>query len=404
MKWIFLLLGLTCQLCANPFDDVSPSTADEIASLNANLIVDGFVSAMSGQISISEVDLHVRGAQDLIFKRTYIPPQVLGRYHDKDEKDRLALGIALLQLNTKGWVALPHLWAGYNQNSPYFQVRDPQGYVLEFEIRGDRGILKTSFYGCSNLCSGKPNSSADIRNIQFVVEDDLVKVTWPDGVRRVFIHQLAGLYRLDRELLPNGKAIHYQWNDKGLTRIMSTDISGKYIYAYFDRIGDHHYKASDGREVRLIYESREVKGKKKNLKAKFRLPVMTRSINSVYSNNIAYNDRTLLTSYDSKTHLISCSYFQEKGELSRIRTFSTSSGSTSFSYDPPIAGEKGGSTTVRYPSGAVVIYRFNSSLLLTHLENWFEGKLYNQKMFSYDRSQATYRKNRNKGWPRQYFA
>lgn len=387
MKWFFLLLGLTVQLCANPFDDVSPSTADEIASLNENLIVDGFVSAMSGQLSLSEVDLHVRGAQDLIFKRTYIPPQVLGRYHDKDEKDRLALGSALLQLNTKGWVVLPHLWAGYNRNSPYFQVRDPQGYVLEFEVQGNQGILKSSSYGCSNLRSGEPSSSADIRNIEFLVEDGQVRVTWPEGTQRIFIYQRAGFYRLDTELLPNGKAIRYQWNHEGLSRIVATDPSGKYTYAYLDRIGEDHYRGSDGREVQLAYESREIKGKNKKLKAEFRFPVMTRATNPVYSNSVGYNDRTLLTSYDAKAYSISCNYFQQKGVPSRIQNFSTPSGSTSFSYDSPIAGEKGGSTTVNYPSGSVTIYRFNSSLLLTHLENWFENRLYNQKVFSYDHKQ-----------------
>jgi len=44
------------------------------------------MDAMSGQLSLSEVDLYVRGAQDLAFKRTYLSPQVLGRYDDKDER------------------------------------------------------------------------------------------------------------------------------------------------------------------------------------------------------------------------------------------------------------------------------------------------------------------------------
>jgi RHS repeat-associated protein len=389
MRWIFLLLGANIHLFAGPFDDITPSSPDEIASLNADLIVDGCVSAMSGQLALSEVDLHVRGTQDLLLKRTYVPPQVLGRYHDKDERDRLELGRALLQLNTKGWVCLPHLWAGYNQNSPYFQVRDPGGYVLEFEIQGNKGILKASPYGCSNLRSGEPSSAADIRNIEFLVEGTQVKVTWPDGTTRIYLPLLAGLYRLDREILPNGKAIRYHWEHTGLTRITSTDGAGRYTYASIDRVGDCHFRGSDGREVKLTYEAREIKGKnkKEGLKAKFQFPVMTRSVNPVYSNSVGYNERTLLTSYDALSYPISCSYSSQKGSLARIQTFSTPSSSISFSYDPPIAGQKGGSTTVSYPDGAVVVYRFNSSLLLSSLENWLGGKLYNQKIFTYDHKQ-----------------
>lgn len=177
MRWLFLLIGVASHLFAGPFDEIAPSSSDEIASLNADLIVDGFVSAMSGQFVLSEVDLHVRGAQDLFLKRSYVPPPVLGRYHDKDERDRLELGRALATLNTKGWVCLPHLWAGYNRNSPYFQLRDPGGYVFEFEMQGDRGVLKASPYGCSNLRSGEPSSAADLRNVEFFVEKAGVKVT-----------------------------------------------------------------------------------------------------------------------------------------------------------------------------------------------------------------------------------
>ena len=101
MKWILLLISFSFRLFAGSFDEIIPSSPDEIASLNADLLVDGFVSAMSGQISLSEIDLHVKGAQDLLLKRTYVPPQILGRYDDKDERDRLALGKALLPIKYK---------------------------------------------------------------------------------------------------------------------------------------------------------------------------------------------------------------------------------------------------------------------------------------------------------------
>lgn len=177
MKWLFLLLGLSSFLSAGPFDNIAPSDPDEIASLNTDLIVDGFVSAISGQLALTEVDLHIKGAQDLLLKRVYVPPQILGSYTNNNKKDKLYLGKALSQLKTKGWVVLPHLWAGYNVHSPYFQVRDPHGYVLEFQIQGNRGILKTASYGSSNLRLGEPSSAVDMRNIDFRIDGNQVNVT-----------------------------------------------------------------------------------------------------------------------------------------------------------------------------------------------------------------------------------
>src|SRR5579862_1073773 len=148
MRWLLCLI-LTSQLMAAPFDKVAPSTPEEIASLSTNLLIDGYVSALSGQAVLHETDLYIKAAQDLILQRRYVHPFIFGRYEDKDSFDRMALAWALVQEN-KRWVILSHLWAGYN-GAPYFKVVDPNGFVLEFEICDGRGVLKTPAYGFSNL-------------------------------------------------------------------------------------------------------------------------------------------------------------------------------------------------------------------------------------------------------------
>jgi hypothetical protein len=45
---------------AVPFDKVKPSTPYEIASLSTNLLIDGCVSALSGQAVLHETDLYIR--------------------------------------------------------------------------------------------------------------------------------------------------------------------------------------------------------------------------------------------------------------------------------------------------------------------------------------------------------
>lgn len=391
MRLVFLLT-FTFRVFAGSFDEVIPSSSEEILSLTTDLLIDGFVSVTSGQISISEVDLTVRGAQDLILKRTYIPPHILGRYDDTDKVDRLVLGKELCQLETKGWVVHPHLWAGYNRNSKYFQVRDPQGFVLEFEIQGNKGVFKTASYGCSNLKGERPSSSVDIRNIQLLVEGEWVKITWPDGLVRHYLRDYSGLYRLEKEILSNGKMIRYEYGSKGLYKIISSDPTGRLIYGSITKSGsDNHYVGSDGREVNLIYERREIKGKyKKGRYAEngiFQFAVMTKALSSTYTNRVGYDSRALLNWYDATNYPISCTYFQNKNIPACIQTFSNPSGSFSFSYDRPIPGQKGGSTTVIYPNGAQIVYRFSRLLLLEAIENWFDGNLVNKKTFEYDYKQ-----------------
>lgn len=69
MKWLLLVLNASVSVFAHgAFECLSPSTPDEIASLGSELLIDGVVSAMSGQLTLSEEDLRVRAAQDLVLQ------------------------------------------------------------------------------------------------------------------------------------------------------------------------------------------------------------------------------------------------------------------------------------------------------------------------------------------------
>ena len=179
-------LSVTTCLLANSFDEVRPSGPEEFASLNSDLLIDGYVSAFSGQIILSETDLCVKGAQDVVLKRTYIAPPIMGRYDDKDSKDLFFTAQVLSQMHSKGWVIFPHLCVGYNQYSRYIQVQDPRGFVLEFDVKEGKGHFRSSHYGCSNLKGDMPSSAADIRNISLEIDQDVIKVIYPDGLKRIF--------------------------------------------------------------------------------------------------------------------------------------------------------------------------------------------------------------------------
>ncbi|MGL5627152.1 MAG: RHS repeat domain-containing protein [Candidatus Rhabdochlamydia sp.] len=390
MRWLFCLI-LTSRLMAVPFEKMGPSTPDEIASLSTNLLIDGYVSPLSGQAVLHETDLYIKAAQDLMLQRTYVHPLIFGRYEDKDSFDRMALGKSLFFQERRRWIMLSHLWAGHNLHSPHFQVIDPSGFVLEFEIRDGKGVLKTPPYGVSNLRQGKPDSTADLRNIELRVNEDVTHVIWPDGTERIYRKQAPKVYRLEQELLPNGKALRYEYDNQECCKIISTDKNGNHIYASIKRTGDHSYTGSDGREAKLHYQVFEVKAKTKHKKVKeeinFKTFILTQVTNPIYSNSIQYNDRSLLSYYDAKEYPVSFEYTTQKGSVTRVQNLITPSGSVSFSYDPPIAGQKGGWTKADYGNGASVLYRFDQNLLLTAIENWHDGVLVNQKTFNYSAKQ-----------------
>ncbi|PWU14877.1 MAG: hypothetical protein C5B45_03760 [Chlamydiae bacterium] len=208
---------------------------------------------------------------------------------------------------------------------------------------------------------------------------------------RIYRKQSPVLYCLETELLPYGKALRYEYNSQGLSRILSTDKSGKHTYASITKIRDHAYVGSDGREAKYHYETFEVKVKAKLKKVKeslsFKTPILTQACNPTYTNSMQYNERSLLSHYDAKEYPVSFAYFQQKGFVARVQRLNIPSGSVVFSYDPPIAGQKDGWTRAEYENGASIVYRFDQNLLLIAIENWYEGELVNQKTFNYTTKQ-----------------
>ena len=93
---LFALVCLSFRLFAGAFEDIEPSTSEEILSLHSGLLVDGYVSASSGQLVVSETDLSVKGAQDLCLKRVYIAP-IIKRY-TKDKAEDLYFALDALRV------------------------------------------------------------------------------------------------------------------------------------------------------------------------------------------------------------------------------------------------------------------------------------------------------------------
>jgi hypothetical protein len=57
-------------------ETLSPSTPEQIAALTCepDYLVGGVISPLSGQPILRIMDLHIKGAQDIVLTRIYIPP------------------------------------------------------------------------------------------------------------------------------------------------------------------------------------------------------------------------------------------------------------------------------------------------------------------------------------------
>ncbi|MDE3056020.1 MAG: RHS repeat protein [Verrucomicrobiota bacterium] len=388
---LFLFLALIFHLFAKtPFEDTFPSSAEEIASLKNHLLIEGYVSPLSGQLVIAESDLVVKGASTLVLQRRFFPPTILGKYSDYPNKDRYFLAVHSRRQSTRGWVLYPYLWAGINPNSPWFQLSDPSGAVLEFEVKNEKGILKTPPFGFSNLRGEEPDSRVDLRNITLEFSGSQLIAHWPDGTKRLY-SKWNHLYRLDKEITPNGQAIRYEYDNYTLKKIVACDFSEKYSYGTICVEKENRWVSSDGRELRLHLKQQEIQASykegDKQSKCNISIPLVIEASAPLYSNKAGYDERFLLNFYDAKEYPISCVYSLYKNHPSRIERFSTPTGTTAISYDAPIPGKKAGSTTVIHPDGATTIYRFNALLLLEAVENWCNGKRINQKRFVYDHKQ-----------------
>ncbi|MDE3055956.1 MAG: RHS repeat-associated core domain-containing protein [Verrucomicrobiota bacterium] len=390
MRLLFFLTLAFSLFAKTPFEDTFPSSAEEIASLKNHLLIEGYVSPLSGQLVIAESDLVVKGASDLVLQRRFSPPTILGKYSDYSNKDRYFLAVHSKRQSAKGWVLYPHLWVGINPNSPYFQLSDPSGAVLEFEIKNEKGILKMPPFGFSNLRGEEPDSRVDLRNITLEFSGSQLTAHWPDGTKRLY-SKWNHLYRLHKEITPNGQAVRYEYDNYILKKIVACDVSEKYSYGTIFVENENSWVGSDGRELKLHVKQQEIQASykegDKQAKCNVSIPLVIEASAPFYSNKAGYDERFLLNFYDAKEYPISCVYSRYKNHPSRIERFFTPSGTTAISYDAPIPGKKAGSTTVIHPSGATTVYRFNTLLLLEAVENWCNGKRVNQKRFSYDHKQ-----------------
>ncbi len=422
----YLLSLICCLLTVGAFSEEEDqdafiiSTPDQVAALSSepNYLIGGLISPLSGQPVLRQTDLVVKGAQNLSLSRTYIPPYMPVAFekhkHNKKEWDKYHLHQHIRD-NYKGWQFLPHLKLRLISRSMEVHLTDPNGMTLAFHLSGPNystATLASPSYAITNTVGELPSGKYDPRNTRISYEDNGNKlvVHAPDGASRFYYRKGAAskrLYILEKEILPNGKVLKYTYDEKlKLISVESLDPKERYVYASIriqEPHGSFHFLSSTGTTVDYSYQRRPIHVRIKE-KAKGRetiqesnytcRPILTSVSSPFYRyESLNYGDRFLLDSYFGKNEVFKCEHasFGEGVPHFKVHKLLLPVGQNDsfypvheMVYQPPVAGEKAGTTTVKNSDGTSITYHFSKNLLTTAIQYFGQdGKLKKEKIFSW---------------------
>ncbi len=432
-KMIRYLIALASFLFITPLfsdeeersqEELFLSTPEQVATLAAesSYLVGGLISPLSGQLALRQTDLVVKGAQNIVLSRTYLPLYIPSSFpyqkHDQEEHDKRCL-YQYLRNNYKGWQFYPHLRLEFISSLMKVRLAEPNGMTLDFRLSGP-GFSRTSLasppYAISNVAGDMPSGKYDLRNtrISYEKNGDKITIYAVDGTTRIYrkkglATKYSYLYLLEKEILSSGKVLKYHYNERNLPYyIESLDPKERYVYSSLRmsgtaKDGNCHFISSSGLTVDYNYQRRpvawkikeKVKGRQQKDKAKgFFSPILTSVSSPFYrQESLDYCGRFLLSSYSGKEDIFTVSYagFGEE-EHYRIHKLDLPVGQNDsfqsvyeLSYSPPVAGQKEGTTVVKNNDGTSIVYHFSKNLLTTLIQYLGqEGELKKEKAFSWD--------------------
>jgi hypothetical protein len=243
--------------------------------------------------------------------------------------------------------------------------------------------------GMNNLGAEGPSALNDLRNIRLSFKDGRFQVRLPDGTDLYYTRASLFNSLLEKEVRPNGKTLKFFYEGQELSRVESWDRGEERNYASIDIAGTSLEKAFTthaGQQALYRYEKRQREGKFKEKKGRvhFRLnspPLLSSIQKPSHFEEIGYSEQLLLDSFEGKSGF---AIDYEGGRAKRL--FIEGELLYTFSYQPPIAGKRGGRTTVLSWDKTKKIYSFSKELLLESIASFDEaGALKAEKLFSWNR-------------------
>ncbi len=422
MRTISLLCFLLATLIASADeeDDLILSTPEQIAALRSEstYLIGGVVSPLGGQIALRETDLIIKGAQEIVLSRVYIPPYIPchfpHRQHDKKikidpkEYEKQAL-YNYAHKNYKGWQFFPHLGLSIQSHPSRYSLRlsDSNGMTLDFLLSGSPDgttSLVDPPYAISNVVGDVPSGKYDPRNTRLWIEGNKVRVFSPEGTTRSYFRSKVGaMFLLEKEILPNGKILKYHYTARGcLERVESLDPQERYVYATLHVTGSPqekhvHFISSSGVTVDYGYQKIPFSwkwkedGKKRGVHP-LSPPLLTFVGSPFYRHEcLEYCSNLLLCNRYGKDQIFNVGNFgfgegiphYKVGKVQMpVGLEDVFAPICDISYVPPVAGHRGGSTTVKNSDGTSTLYHFSQDLLTTSIHYFGQdGSIKKEKLF-----------------------
>lgn len=401
------------------------SSPDQIATLTAepSYLIGGLISPLSGHPALKQTDLVVKGAQDIVLSRIYIPPYMPCSFpkheNNQEEWDKRSL-FYHLKKHYKGWQFLSHLKLQLIPSFMSVLVTEPSGMTLEFRLSGPEysvATLASPEFGISNVVGETPSGRYDPRNTRISYEDNGNKITVyaTDGTTRFYykkgkIIKKAQLYLLEKEIFPNGKVLKYHYDNNNQPDSVEA-LSPREDFVYASMVisgspwkGACHFTSSSGITIDYVYERRQldfrVEEKRKEKKHKLKLvlqeqyicpPILISVSSPSYrKESLDYSEQFLLKSFSGKREVFQ-SHHEGFGETPhyRVQKLLLPVGKDDafvpvyeLSYQPPIAGQKEGKTTVKNSDGTSTVYHFSKKLLTSSIDYFGQdGALKKEKSF-----------------------
>lgn len=406
MRYLILLAGL---ILATPVfaqneearEEFFPSTPDQVATLSSepDYLIGGLVSPLSGHPVFRETDLLVKGAEPIVLSRAYIPPYIPCEFekhkYTQEDWDKYHFYQHVAH-GYKGWQFYPHLKLLFNPASHEILVTDPGGATLSVRLsQKDTSVtLLASTAGLSNTLGDVPSGKYDPRNLRIAYEGSRIVVYATNGAKRCYaktglMHDRHQLYLLEKEILPHGKILRYRYSGSGQPELVeSLDPQERCVYGAL-RIqgsaweGDCHFTSSLGTtadygyQKRLLHATVEEKTghwyNRRKHKAEYNLlcpPLLTSVSSPAYRQiELEYCGSFLLGFYAGKDAVFKAYHkgYGEGAQHYRIHQLCLPVGKEDAfepvyerSYDPPLAGHRAGSTTVKNSDGTTTVYHFSN--------------------------------------------
>jgi RHS repeat-associated protein len=422
---LLCIFTIVCFAEENLEDRIILSTPEQISTLYSerSQLIGGLVSPLSGQVSLRQTDLVIKGAESLHLTRSYLAPSIPSSFprHKKkqEEWNKYYLGEYLLS-HYKGWVYLPQLLLEYCTGSNSVRYTDANGATLEFILSSNlKAKLSSEPYAIHNTAGETPSGQYDPRNteITYSKTKNTFTVKSPDGTLRLYSYSFTTstgnyLFLLQKEILPHGKVLSYSYAKNSLISIESKDPKERYTYAKLTI--DNHLTLKGGSLVFKTPANLQAEHKHTRRQLKYKLdvipttgqkvtfhevnPILPSLLTEVHSpffqgETLSYDQNFLLENFLGKDHTFKCSYATYDNHY-KLQTLSFPVGpNASFTpvytldYHPPIAGKQGGHTLIKQADGTYIQYDFSKDLLTTSIKWLDEQKtLKKQKILTWTKS------------------